>query len=147
MKTLRITEETHKRLTATLGTIMAQTGKMKTYEDTINTILNQSVILPPELLAEIEKFIAENKRLGFTTREDFIRDAARCGLKFLNENSEYVKIPRDKYKKLEAAVKEMNTPYRGALDLIHSQIDEVLEKYDCWLKEKEVHEKALRRKR
>jgi len=147
MKTLKISEETHKRLTATLGTIMAQTGKMKTYEDTIDAILNRSVILPPELLAEIEKFIAENKRLGFTTREEFIRDAARWRLKFLNENSEYVEIPRDKYERLESAVKEMNTPYRGALDFIHSQIDGVLEKYDCWLEEKEAHEKALRRKR
>jgi Arc/MetJ-type ribon-helix-helix transcriptional regulator len=126
---------------------MAQTGKMKTYEDTIDAILNQSVILPQELLAEIEKFIAENKRLGFTTREEFIRDAARWRLKFLNENSEYVEIPRGKYERLESAVKEMNTRYHSALDFIHSQIDEALEKYDEWLEEKEAHEKGHSRRR
>jgi hypothetical protein len=147
MKTLKISEETHKRLTATLGTIMAQTGKMKTYEDTIDAILNQSVILPPELLTEIEKFIAENKRLGFTTREEFIRDAARWRLKFLNENSEYVEIPRNKYERLESAVKEMNTPYRGALDFIQTQINEVLEKYDRRLGEKEEFEKRTTKKK
>jgi metal-responsive CopG/Arc/MetJ family transcriptional regulator len=147
MKTLKISDDVHQKLTSLLGELMAQTSKMQTYQDAIEAMLNQSVILPPELLAEIEKFIAENKRLGFTTREEFIRDAARWRLKFLNENSEYVEIPRDKYERLESAVKEMNMPYRGALDFIHSQIDEVLEKYDCWLEEKEAHEKALRRKR
>jgi hypothetical protein len=147
MKTLKISDDVHQKLTSLLGELMAQTSKMQTYQDAIEAMLNQSVILPPELLAEIEKFIAENKRLGFTTREEFIRDAARWRLKFLNENSEYVEIPRDKYERLESAVKEMNTPYRGALDFIHSQIDEVLEKYDGWLEEKEAHEKALRRKR
>lgn len=147
MKTLKISDDVHQKLTSLLGELMAQTSKMQTYQDAIEAMLNQSVILPSELLAEIEKFIAENKRLGFTTREEFIRDAARWRLKFLNENSEYVEIPRDKYERLESAVKEMNTPYRGALDFIHSQIDEVLEKYDCWLEEKEAHEKALRRKK
>jgi len=147
MKTLKISDDVHQKLTSLLGELMAQTSKMQTYQDAIEAMLNQSVILPPELLGEIEKFIAENKRLGFTTREEFIRDAARWRLKFLNENSEYVEIPKDKYEKLEAAVKEMNAPYRGALDFIHTQIDEVLEKYDKWLEEKEEHEKAQRRKR
>lgn len=55
---------------------MVQTGKMQTYQDAIEAMLNQSVMLPPELLAELENFIEENKCLGFTTREEFIRDAA-----------------------------------------------------------------------
>jgi hypothetical protein len=103
--------------------------------------------LPPELLAEIEKFIAENKRLGFTTREEFVRDAARWKLKFLKENSEYVEIPRDKYEKLENAVREMKAPYRGALDFIHSQIDEVFEEYDTQLEEKAERGKREPRRR
>jgi hypothetical protein len=142
MKTLKISDDVHQKLTSLLGELMAQTSKMQTYQDAIEAMLNQSVILPPELLAEIEKFIAENKRLGFTTREEFIRDAARWRLKFLNENSEYVEIPRDKYEKLETAVKEMNAPYRSALDFIHTQIDEVLEKYDRWLEEKQEQIKS-----
>jgi len=54
-------------------------------------MLNRSVILPPELLAEIENFIEENKHLGFITREEFIRDTARWRLKFLKEE-ENVKL-------------------------------------------------------
>ena len=146
MKTLRILDEIHRKLTATVGTLMAQTGKMQTYQDAIEAMLNQSVILPPELLAQIENFIEKNKQLGFTTREEFMRDAARWRLKFLNEESEYVEIPREKYERLETAVKEMSTPYHSASDFVHKQIDEVLEKYDAWLQEKEKHEKRQRKK-
>jgi Arc/MetJ-type ribon-helix-helix transcriptional regulator len=130
----------------TVGTLMAQTGKMQTYQDTIEAMLNQSVILPPELLAQIQNFIEENKHLGFTTREEFIRDAARWRLKFLNEDSEYIEIPREKYERLNAAVKEMNTPFHSAADFVNTQIDEVLEKYDKLQEEKTEHDKRQRKK-
>jgi hypothetical protein len=141
MKTLKISDDVHQKLTSLLGELMAQTSKMQTYQDAIEAMLNQSVILPPELLKEIESFIQENKHLGFTTREEFMRDAARWRLKFLKEDFEYVEIPREKYERLEAALKELNTPYRSASDFIHTQIDEALEKYDQWLEEKEEQEK------
>ncbi|MEM3816092.1 MAG: ribbon-helix-helix domain-containing protein [Candidatus Bathyarchaeia archaeon] len=50
--------------------------------------------MPPELLKEVENFIEENKRLGYTTREEFIRDAIRWRLKTLREEIEYIEIPR-----------------------------------------------------
>jgi metal-responsive CopG/Arc/MetJ family transcriptional regulator len=146
MKTLRISDVSHKKLTATVGTLMAQTGKIQTYENAKEAMLSRSVILPPELLEDIESFMEKNKHLGFTTREEFIRDAARWRLKFLREDFEYLEIPREKYERLEAAVKEMNTPYHSASDLVHKQIDEVLEKYDAWLQEKEEHEKKQRKR-
>jgi metal-responsive CopG/Arc/MetJ family transcriptional regulator len=136
MKTLKISDDVHQKLTSMLGELMAQTSKMQTYQDAIEAMLNQSVILPPELLAQIQNFIEENKHLGFTTREEFMRDAARWRLKFLNEDSECVEIPREKYERLETAVKEMSTSYYGASDFVHKQVDEVLEKYDAWLEEK-----------
>jgi len=146
VKTFRISDETHRKLAITLGTLMAQTGKMQTYQDAIEAMLNQSVILPPELLAQIENFIEENKHLGFTTREEFMRDAVRWRLKFLNEESEYVEIPREKYERLDTAVKEMSTPYHSASDFVYKQVDEVLEKYDKWQEEKEKHEKRQQKR-
>jgi len=79
----------------------------------------------------------KNKHLGYTTKEEFIRDATRWRLKFLGEDFEYVEIPREKYERLEVVVKEMSTPYNSASDLIHKHVDEVLEKYHRWLEEKE----------
>jgi hypothetical protein len=144
MKTIKISDEAHRKLTATLGTLIAQTGKMQTYQDAIEAMLTRSVILPTELLAEIEKLIKENKHFGFTTREEFIRDAARWRLKFLKEDFEYVEVPREKYESLEVAVKEMNTSYRSASDFIQTQIEEELEKYDKYLEEE--HRKASRKR-
>ena len=96
MKMLRISDEIHRKMTATVGTLIAQTGKMQTYQDAIEAMLNQSVILPTELLVEIEKFIEENKRLGFTTREEFIQDAIRFRLTCLlgeDDMPEFRKVP------------------------------------------------------
>ena len=136
MKTLRISDDVHRKMTATVGTLMAQTGKMQTYQDAIEAMLNRSVILPPELLAEIEKFIETNRHLGYTTREEFIRDSARWRLKFLKKEYEYVEIPKEKYGRLNEAVKIMNTPYYNAQDFIHKQMEHVLEQFDKWLEEK-----------
>jgi len=115
---------------------MAQTGKMQTYQDAIEAMLNQSVILPTELLAEIEKFIEENKHLGYTIREEFIRDVARWRLKFLREESEYVEIPKEEYEKLNKALKKMNTPFYNTEDFIHKQIEEALKQFENWQEEK-----------
>jgi Arc/MetJ-type ribon-helix-helix transcriptional regulator len=128
MKTLRISDQMHRKLTATLGTLVAQTGKMRTYEDAIEAMLSQSVILPPELLAQIENFIQENKHFGYTTREDFIRDAVRWRLKLLEKDYELVEIPREKYEKLGKTLKHAKTRYLNPKDFIIKQIDDALEK-------------------
>jgi hypothetical protein len=114
--------------------LMVQTSKMQTYQDAIESMLARSVILPTELLAEIDKFIEENKQFGFTTREEFMRDATRWRLKLFRENAEYVEILKDKYEWLKTALEEMNVPYLSAPDFIDKQIDEVLEKMNDGLK-------------
>jgi len=132
MKTLRISEDVHQKLTAMLGELMAQTSKMQTYQDAINALINESVILPQELLIQIQNFTEENRQLGFTTREEFIRDAIRFRLTWFRGENEYVEIPKEQYDSLNEAVKEMNTSYRSAEDFINGQIREALGKYEEW---------------
>ena len=129
MKTLKISDEIHQKLTQFLGELTAQTMKMQTYQDAIQALLNQSVILPPELIAQVENFIQENKHLGYTTKEEFIRDATRARLRQLTGEYETIEIPKEDYEKLEKALKEMNAPYLNATDFIYEKIKEVLEKY------------------
>jgi hypothetical protein len=86
--TLRISNEVHGKLTAALGALMAETGKMQTYDDALNAILSKSVILPEQLLIEIEEFIKENRELGYVTKEDFLRDAAREKLQDLKDKTQ-----------------------------------------------------------
>ncbi|MCW4019404.1 MAG: ribbon-helix-helix domain-containing protein [Candidatus Bathyarchaeota archaeon] len=141
MKTLRISDDAHQKLTGMLGEITAQTMKMQTYTDAIESMLSQSVILPPELLNETQSFIEENKKLGYTTREEFIRDAIRYRLSFLRNEVEYIEIPKEDYEKMEQAIEEMDTPFCCVEDFINQQVQTLLEKYDSWVKQKEAFRK------
>jgi hypothetical protein len=80
VKTLRISDEAHAKLTSVLGRLMAESGKMKTYSDAIETLLNKSVVLSPALLDEVDSHIRENAQLGYATKEEFIQDTVRLRL-------------------------------------------------------------------
>jgi len=132
MKTLRITDDVHQKLTALLGELTTQTMRMQTYTDAIEALLKESVVLPPELLTQIENFIEKNKQLGFMTKEEFIRDAARWRLRYLTGTYEFIEVHKEKYEKGDAAIKEMSLPYLGIADFADKQIDTLLEKHAEW---------------
>ena len=94
-------------------------------------------MLPPELLIEIENFIDTNKNLGYTTREELIREAIRFKLNSLKENCEYIEIPKEDYEKLQQALQDLDTGYLSADNFIEQQIRSLLEKHETWLKQKE----------
>jgi metal-responsive CopG/Arc/MetJ family transcriptional regulator len=147
MKTLRISDDVHQRLTALLGELTAQTMKMQTYTDAIENLLSQSVTLPPELLAQVEGFIEENKHLGFTTREEFIRDAVRWRLRLLKGDYEYIEIPKEEYEKVQQAIRDMETPFLSVSGFIDQQIKSLLEKYEEWTKQKDEYDRRSKNKR
>jgi Arc/MetJ-type ribon-helix-helix transcriptional regulator len=136
-ETLRISGDAHQKLTALLGEITAQTMKMQTYTDAIENLLSTSVMLQPELLVEIESFIDANKHLGYTTREELIREAIRFKLNSLKGQCECVEVPKEDYEKLQQAVRDLGTGYLSADDFIEQQIRGLLEKHESWLKQKE----------
>lgn len=74
---------------------------------------------------EVEKFINENKHRGYTTKE-----AIRFKLKMLKDEYEYIEIPREKCKRLNTAVKEMNSPYCNTKDFVNAQIAKAIKKYE-----------------
>jgi hypothetical protein len=77
MKAIKISEQIHANLTSLVGQLIAETGTMKTYEDAIEALLHRSVVLPSELLREIENFIERNQQLGYATKEEFLKESAR----------------------------------------------------------------------
>jgi hypothetical protein len=133
MKTLRISDDAHQKLTAMLGDLTAQTMKMQTYTDAVESLLSQSVILPPELLNETQNFIDTNKQLGFTTREEFIRDAIRFRLSFLKDDYRCVEILKEEYEKTQQAIRDMDTGFLSVDDFIAQQIRNLLEKHTAWV--------------
>ena len=85
MKTIKISDEAHGKLTAILGTLMARTGRMQTYSDAIEALLDKSVMLPSEVVEQVQVFMEENKGLGYATKEEFIQDAIRSKITSLSE--------------------------------------------------------------
>jgi hypothetical protein len=146
MKTLRITDDVHQKLTALLGELTAQTSRMQTYTDAVEALLQQSVVLPPELLAQIAGFIDKNKHLGYTSKEEFIRDAARWRLRFLTGTYEYLEVQKEKYEKAEEVIKEMSLPFLGAADFVDKQLENLLEKRAEWQRQSEEHETRQRKR-
>jgi len=141
MKTLRISDDAHQKLTAMLGEITAQTMKMQTYTDAIESLLSTSVSLPPELLNEAQSFVEENRQLGYTSREEFIRDAIRTQLRFVKDEYTYVEVPREEYERLQQALTDLDTEFLSVDDFINEQIKKLLQKHQEWAKEKEDYEK------
>ena len=90
MKTLKVSDQTHAELTRVAGQLTAESGKLKTYEETIIALLHRSVFLPPELVAEVEAFLENNRELGYVTREEFLKDAVRSLIEQLNKKQ---KVP------------------------------------------------------
>ena len=137
MKAIKISDDIHSKLTGLLGELTAETNKMQTYQDAINALMEQSVILPSEVIARVENFIEENKDRGFTNKEDFVRDAIRYRLERLKNDNECIEVSREQYDELDEALKEMGTIFRSPEQFIRSQIADVLYKYDEYKKNKQ----------
>jgi len=88
MKTLRVSDHAHRELTRLLGEMMAQSGKAQTFSDVIEALVSRAVLLSPELVRHVEEFIESNKQLGYTTREEFIREAITEALRRLSGKHE-----------------------------------------------------------
>lgn len=78
-----------------LDEISGQTMKMQIYMDAIENLLSTYVMLPPELLVEIENFIDTNKQLGYTTCHELVREAIRFKRGALKGQGEYVDSKED----------------------------------------------------
>jgi hemerythrin len=77
MKAIKISDQTHSELTRIVGKLTAESSVVKTYEDAVEALLHKSVIMPPEILQEIEDFIEKNKQFGYSSKEEFLRGAVR----------------------------------------------------------------------
>jgi hypothetical protein len=136
--TIRIPKDARERLTVFLGELMLQTREMLTLGDAVKILLETGIILPKELIAEVERFICERSDLGYTSAEDFIRDAVRHRLTELSGEFEYIAVPKADIEALDEALKEIKAPFLNSTDFIFQQIKDALKKYQEW---KEMHKK------
>jgi len=128
--TIRIPKDVRERLTGFLGELMTQTHEMLKLGDAVRVLLETGILLPKDLVVEIEKSVNERKDLGYTSSEDFIRDAVRHRLTELSGEFEYISIPKEDIETLDTALKEMKTPFLNSTDFILQQIKDALKKYE-----------------
>ena len=77
MKTIKMSDQLHLELTAIVGELTAESGQIKTYDEAVDALVHRSVVLPTKVIEEIEEFIKNNPQFGYSTKEEFLRGAAR----------------------------------------------------------------------
>ena len=122
MKTLRVSNRVYQQLTRLLGKLTAQSGVMKTFNDVLEDLVSRRVLLPPEMLKHTQELVIANKQFGYATKEEFMIDTVERRLRILNGDYKLVKLSKERYKKLESAIREMKLPYRNVADFIANQI-------------------------
>jgi len=63
-----------------------------------------------------------NKQLGYASKEELISDAVQRRLRILSGDYKLVKLPKERYKELESAIRKMNMPFLNATDFIQKLI-------------------------
>ncbi len=135
MKTLKVQDEIHEKLTTLVGELTAESGKLQTYADVLTKLLETSIILPEDLVAQITETIKNHRAVGYTTVTDFVRDAVRRRLEELKTEEFYVNvpIPQEEYHLLNKAMEETGAEYKNADDYIRQHIREKTEEYRQYL--------------
>ena len=138
MKTLRVQDEIHEKLTTLVGELTAQRRKLMTYADALTRLLETSIILPDDLVESITTTIKSPKVIGYTTVTDYVRDAVRRRLEEIKGEEFYVNvpIPRESYDLLRKAIEEAGSPFRNADDYIMHHVREKIDEYQQYLSDK-----------
>ena len=135
MKTLKVQDEIHEKLTTLVGEMTAESGKLQTYADALTKLLETSIVFPEALVQKISETIKGRRAVGYTTVTDFVRDAVRRRLDELKDEEFYVNvpIPSEEYHLLNKAMEETGAEYRNADDYIRQHIREKTEEYQQYL--------------
>ena len=133
MSTITLQDELQSKLASLLQDLAKQTINI---QEVVKVILENSITLPSELIAQIENFVESHKELGYSNKEDFVIRAIGFRLNWLKSDNERLEIPRAQYETLDEAVQKLGTPFSNAEEFINAQINNVLEKYEEYHKNK-----------
>jgi Arc/MetJ-type ribon-helix-helix transcriptional regulator len=135
MKTLKVQDEIHEKLTSLVGELTAESGKLQTYADALTRLLETSIVFPEALVSRINETIENQSAIGYTTVIDFVRDAVRRRLDELKAEEFYVNvpIPSEEYHLLDRAMEETGAEYKNADDYLRQHIREKTEEYQQYL--------------
>jgi len=141
LKTVRVPEKMSEQCTVLVGRETVEKLEKQTYSDAIKYLLDHHVVFPPELVSHIEESI-KNKQLRYSSKEEFLYEAARQLLKYYNEDIVCIYVRRYTYEKAKTAIEDLGLPFTDVDDFFEEQTDKLLEQYDQWKIQKEEAEKS-----
>jgi hypothetical protein len=140
-RTVRVSAKLSEKLPVLVGQVTAEKLAKQTYSDAIKYLLDRHVVFPPELISRVEELIS-NRQLGYSSKEEFLLDAARRMLKSYDGNIECISVPKDLYEKTKAAIQDLNLPFMGVDDFAEEQLKKLLEQHAQWKEQMEETEEA-----
>lgn len=140
-KTVRVSDKLSEKLPVLVGQVTAEKLAAQTYSDAIKYLLDHHVVFPSELISRIEELI-KNKHLGYSSKEEFLYEAARQLLKYYSEDIESIKVRRYIYEKAKIAIEDLNLPFMSVDDFVEEQIKKLNEQHEQWKEQKKEAEKT-----
>lgn len=141
MKTVRVSDKLSEKLPVLVGQVTAEKLAEQTYSDAIKYLLDHHIVFPSELISRIEELI-KNKHLGYSSKEEFLYEAARQLLKYYSEDIESIKVRRYIYEKAKIAIEDLNLPFMSVDDFVEEQIKKLSEQHNQWKEQMEKTEEA-----
>jgi septation ring formation regulator EzrA len=93
------------------------------------------------MVSHIEELIKSNE-LGYSSKEEFLFEAARQLLKYYSEDIESIKVLRHLYEKAKTTIEDLDLPFISVDDFVEEQLKKLHEQHDQWNEQKEEAEKS-----
>ena len=127
------------QLTVLVGKVTAEKLEKQTYSDAITYLLGHHIVFPSKMVSRIEELI-KNNQLGYSSKEEFLHEAARQLLKYYSEDIESIKVRRHLYEKAKTAIEDLDLPFISVDDFVEEQLKKLHEQHDQWKEQKEIEE-------
>ena len=138
LKTMKVTEETHKELIRFVARLMAETGERQTFDTALMIMIQSSIRLPEGLMERVSDIVEKYKM--YYSNADFIVESVRRRIDDLEDIFRYIPISSQDYDELDKALDATGAQYRNPVDYIQSKISEELANYREW---KETNKKQV----
>ena len=130
LKTMKVTEETHKELIRFVARLMAETGERQSFDTALMIMIQSSIRLPEGLMERVSDIVEKYKM--YYSNADFIVESIRRRIDDLEDIFRYIPISSQDYDELDKALEETGAQYRNPVDYIQSKISEELSNYREW---------------
>lgn len=135
LKTMKVSEETHRELIRFVAGMMAETGERQSFDTALMIMIQSSIRLPEGLMEKVSEIVEKYKM--YYSNADFIVESIRRRMDALEDIFQYIPISNEDYEELDKALEETGAPYRNPVDYIQSKISEELSQYKEWKETKE----------